>query len=193
MSKAFGRLDQRTAANETAAPTGIAGFSHFVASVEKIAAGVVLAGVFGVVMLNVIARTLGMPIIWADELAIYGMAWAAFIGASAGLAGRNHIAISLLPDMLSPKAQLWLSRMVDLALLALLGVLALVLWQWFDPIAYLSAESGEAYAAETFNFMHQDPTTTLGIRKVWVWLVLPVFTTTALVHVLARLLGGRRT
>ena len=164
--------------------------SSTVAKVERVAAGTVLAGVFGVVVLNVAARGIGQPVIWADEMAIYGMAWVAFIGSSAALSGRDHIAITLLSDAVSGRSRQMLATAVDGLLLVLLGVLAIVLWRWFDPITYLSAESGQAYAVETFNFMHQEPTTTLGIAKIWVWLILPVFNLTALLHVSARLFAG---
>jgi len=185
MSKAWQQMgsDDTVSGRES----GLVRASLAVARVERVAAGAVLAGVFGVVVLNVVARGAGQPVIWADELAIYGMAWVAFIGSSAALSGRDHIAITLLSDAVSGRRRRILATAVDGLLLVLLIVLAIVLWRWFDPVAYLAAKSGEAYAAETFNFMHQEPTTTLGIAKIWVWLVLPVFNLTALLHVSARL------
>ena len=192
MSKAYRSLDQKDGADEIEVEAGLAGLSRTAASIERVAAGAILCGVFGVVMLNVVARGIGSPIVWADELAIYGMAWAALIGASAGLANRDHIAVSLLPDMLTRRKRKLLARCTDLVLLVLLGVLAVVIWNWFDPVAFLSAESGDAYAAATFNFMHQEPTTTLAFSKIWVWLVLPVFNAMALFHVVARLLARAR-
>lgn len=161
-----------------------------VASVERKVAGAILFGVFAVVIGNVIARGLGDPLIWADELAVYGMAWVALLGASSALAQRDHISITLLPDMLRPALKRRLAQGVDIALLILLLVLAVVLWRWFDPVNYLTAASPQDYSASTFNFMHQEPTTTLAFGKLWVWLVLPVFNLFALLHVIARLREG---
>jgi TRAP-type C4-dicarboxylate transport system permease small subunit len=192
MSKAYKTLGSPDCLESQPKRQILAGMSHVIARCERVSAGAVLAGVFSVVLLNVIARTAGQPVIWADELSIYGMAWAAFVGASAGLSGRDHIAITLLPDALPSPTKAKMRHIVDLCLFVLLLCFAGILWRWFDPIAFLSAPSADQYTMQTFNFMHQEPTTTLGIGKLWVWLVLPVFNTTALIHVSARLFGGAR-
>lgn len=142
---------------------------------------------FGVILANVIYRSIGMPLIWADELAIYLMVWTAFIGASAGLAERDHIAITLFSDRVAAKGRVALVRVVNLTLLAMLLLLLVVQWKWFDPIAFYTAQNPQAYALSTYNFMHQEPTTTLGVAKIWAWLILPIFNLTALVHVLSHL------
>lgn len=190
MSKAYGHLGNRPMRDGTDMRSRIMRLSKNLQQIERVAAGVVLLMVFGVVLFNVVRRVIGDPVIWADELAIYGMAWAAFIGASAGLGGQDHIAITLLSDKLGALQARLLAKAVDVILLILFVSLILIVWRWFDPFAYFSAATPDDYAAATFNFMHQEPTTTLGIRKVWVWLILPVFCVTGTIHVAARLFGG---
>jgi len=161
--------------------------SLVISNTERKVTGLLLVGMFGVILANVTYRSIGMPLIWADELAIYLMVWTAFIGASAGLAERDHIAITLFSDRLGKKGQAALVRAVNLTLLTMLLLLLVVQWKWFDPIAFYTAENPQTYALSTFNFMHQEPTTTLGVRKVWAWLILPIFNLSALVHVLSHL------
>lgn len=190
MPKVHSHTEELAERRPIAAAGALRALSARIARIERAAAGLLLAAVVAIVLANVVGRTIGAPLIWADELAIYGMAWIAFIAGSAALAGGEHIAITLLPDALSEQACAKLSRVVDLVLLALLAALAAMLWTWFDPVGYLSAASAADYARSTFNFMHQEPTVTLGVRKIWFWLALPIFNVTAAIHVLARLIGG---
>lgn len=168
--------------------------SRRVAAVEATVAGMLVLVIFCLLMGNVISRAIARPLIWSDELAIYLMACAAFVGASVGLAHRQHIAVTLLPDLLSPRDAHRLAIVVDAILLVFFVVLAVLLWRWFDPVNVLRAESLEAYSMQTFNFMWQEPTVTLGMRKVWFWMVLPVFCLTGGLHVAGSLierLSGR--
>lgn len=186
MSKPFVMAKKADLASGQAPQQLVVRISRKLGQFERIAAGLVLMFVFAIVLLNVIARSMGAPIIWADELAIYGMAWAAFIGACCGLSGRNHIALTLLSDALSRHYASLLARAIDACLLVLLLCLAVILWNWFDPINFMLAGSANAYTSQSFNFMHQEPTTTLGFKKIWAWLVLPWFNLSALIHVAAR-------
>lgn len=157
--------------------------SRRIAAVEALVAGLLILAIFCLLMGNVVSRAIARPLIWSDELAIYLMACAAFVGASVGLAHRQHIAVTLLPDLLSLRNAHRLAIVVDVILLAFFVVLAVLLWRWFDPVGVLRAESLEAYSMQTFNFMWQEPTVTLGMRKVWFWMVLPVFCLTGGLHV----------
>jgi hypothetical protein len=44
------------------------------------------------------------------------------------------------------------------------------------------------FSGETFNFMYQDTTATLGVAKFWFWLVVPLVAVTISVHALSNLL-----
>jgi TRAP-type C4-dicarboxylate transport system permease small subunit len=163
--------------------------SRTVARFEARAAGLIVLAIFIILMGNVVSRTLAKPLIWTDELAVNLMAWAAFIGASLGLANRQHIAVSLLPDMLSLQGRMMMAVAVDAALLLFFAVFAILLWQWFDPLTLWRAGSLQAFSAQSFNFIYEEPTVTLGIRKLWFWLILPVFCLTGGLHVLGSMAG----
>lgn len=148
--------------------------------------GAIVMVILLLLLANVVSRGLGRPLIWTDELAVYLMVLGAFSGASHGIARRQHIAVSLIADAMSQRNRKILTYVVDTTLLALFACFAWMLWNWFDPIGVLTAESLRAYARESFNFLYQEPTTTLGVRKLWFWLVMPVFCVSGIVHVLAR-------
>ncbi|WP_319637289.1 TRAP transporter small permease [Pacificispira spongiicola] len=156
---------------------------------EKRIAGAFVAAIFCLLIANVVTRMLSIPVIWIDELAVHFMIVGAFFGASIAIREREHIAVTLLRDALRGPGRTVLVVGVDLMVILFIGALAVILWRWFDPLGILAAESRAAYAAATFNFLYDEPTTTIGIRKVWFWLVLPVFCSTALLHASANLTG----
>jgi len=158
-----------------------------VARFEAWAAAATVLLIFVLLLVNVASRSFGVPLIWTDELAVNLMAWAAFIGASLGLAHRQHIAVTLVVDLLPTPAARILAVVVDLALLTFVAVLAALVWRWFDPVGLIAAGSVESFGAATFNFLYQEPTVTLGVQKFWFWLVLPLFCLTSGLHVLAGL------
>ncbi|WP_233270482.1 TRAP transporter small permease [Chachezhania sediminis] len=159
--------------------------SAAIAWAEARFAGLVILVILCLLLTNVVSRAMGVPLIWTDELAIYLIAVAAFAGASLGLRNRQHIAVTLLQDALPDTQRYRMTVAVDVVLLAIFGFLAWMLWTWFDPVNAFTADSLKAYSRASFNFIYQEPTTTLGIRKVWFWLILPVFCITGLIHVLS--------
>ncbi|MGN7868572.1 TRAP transporter small permease [Paracoccus sp. 22332] len=166
--------------------------SRAVMRAEAAAGGILVAAILALLLANVVSRAAGRPLIWTDELAVHLMVILAFVGASLGIAMRGHMAIGLLPDRLDPRGRARLALLADLAVLAFLLVLAAILWRWFDLPGLLRAGSGAALAQESFNFVYSDPTNTLGLRKIWFWLALPLTCATALIHCLAALLTDLR-
>lgn len=154
---------------------------------EAALGGILVGAILLLLLANVISRGAGRPLIWTDELAVHLMVVLAFVGASLGIAVRGHMVIGLLPDRLGPRGRAGLALLADLSVLVFLLVLAAILWRWFDLPGLLRAGSGVALAQESFNFVYTDPTNTLGLRKVWFWLALPVTCATALIHCLAAL------
>lgn len=154
---------------------------------ETALGGLLVGAILVLLLANVVSRTAGRPLIWTDELAVHLMVVLAFVGASLGIALRGHMAIGLLPDRLGARGRAGLALLADLSVLAFLLVLAVILWRWFDLPGLLRAGSGAALARQSFNFVYTDPTNTLGLRKVWFWLALPLTGATALIHCLAAL------
>lgn len=71
---------------------------------------------------NVVLRYVFLaPISWAEELSIYAVIWIVFVGGSAVVRLRGHLAIDLLPKLLSPAGR---RLLVIFVLLASLGFFA---------------------------------------------------------------------
>ena len=86
-----------------------------------------LATMTGVVFVSVIFRyALNNPLSWGEELASLLFAWITFVGAFVGFRSRSHIAIDTLVVFLPGRVRQGLARLVDVAVLLLIG---LFLWQ----------------------------------------------------------------
>lgn len=165
----------------------LSSLSRGVLQVEKTLSGTLIAVIFLTMTAGALGRSFGHPVLWADELAVHLMVCIAFIGASMGVALRNHMAIGVLPESLGARGRIRLSLLTGLLVLAFLGVMLSLCWRWFDLPGLIRTGSGRALAAETFNFVHVDPTMTIGLRKIWFWSVVPLSTLTAMIHTLAQL------
>lgn len=170
---------------------GLSRISRTLARAESFGIGVLMVSIFALLMLNVVSRSIGSPVIWVDEAAVYLMIWVALLGASLALARRQHLAVTLLPDMMTDRARAVLARAVDILLFVFFVIFAVILWRWFDPLTLWRAGSVADFSRSTFNFLYQEPTVTLGLRKLWFWLILPVFCINGLIHSLAHLTGPR--
>lgn len=72
---------------------------------------------------NVVLRYVFLaPISWAEEVTLYAMVWIVFIGGSVAVRGRGHMAIDLLPLVLSPANRRRLAIFVALLALAFFAV-----------------------------------------------------------------------
>ncbi|KFI25876.1 C4-dicarboxylate ABC transporter substrate-binding protein [Haematobacter missouriensis] len=152
----------------------------------EMALGAALVAVIALSLLaGSVSRTLGRPLIWTDEFAVHLMVWVAFLGGSLGIATRGHMAIALLPERLGPRGRAWLLLLTDLLVMAFILVMAWLVWRWFDLPGLLRAGSGAGLASDTFNFIYTDPTLTLGVPKVWFWLIVPLTCVTGGIHALA--------
>ncbi len=165
-------------------------FSNAVAATEAPLAGFLIAVVFGLLITNVVTRALTIPVYWIDELAIYAMIWSAFLGASFCLNKKSHIAVTLLADMVPRRFAGIFAVASNTLLVAFFLIFAYVLWRWFDPLTLMTSGSLSGFSQATFNFMYEEPTTTIGFRKVWFWLILPVFCLTGLLHTVTALVGA---
>lgn len=167
-------------------PTGVLGrLSRGVACVEIAVGAVLVASILCLMIAGMVARGMGAPLIWSDELAVAAMVWLAFIGGSLAIATGMHMVMGLLPETLAPPKVYWVSLLNNLLVFGFLLISALVIWNWLDLPGLLAAGSGQAYAEKSFNFLYTDPTLTLGVRKIWFWMVLPVSTICGVIHSLA--------
>lgn len=162
--------------------------SDALARIELAAAGAALGAVCLLLLLNIVTRSAGHALFWVDEAAVAAMAWMAFLATSVSLNKRTNIAVTLAVDLARPALRRWLAVAVDAVLLGFALTLAVLVWRWFSPLDLLAAGGDPAAFAEaTLNFMYEEPTQTLGVRKVWLWAILPLFAASACVHGLANL------
>ncbi|MEX0729637.1 MAG: TRAP transporter small permease subunit [Aquisalimonadaceae bacterium] len=167
-------------------PSFIFRISAAVAAVEKVVASLLIAAVAVLILLNVFTRYAGYALYWVDELAIYTMVWAALVAGSLSVRRRMLISVTLVIDVVGRRVQRAMLAANDVIMLVFSCFLIWLCWIWFNP--WLFAQAGfdvGTFVMETGNFIYGEPTNTLGIRKVWLWLIMPVFAFTVTIHSLA--------
>lgn len=160
--------------------------SQSVARWEIRAAALMLAVIVSTLVFNIITRTSGQAQYWVDEIAVTALTWMTFLAASAVLQARSNISMTLLQDAVPASLRKLMDLLVDLVMLAFTVAFLVMVWRWFDLPGLAKAQFDMVrFTSETFNFIYEEPTQTLGIRKFWIWLILPIFSVTSLLHCLA--------
>lgn len=158
-------------------------FNRRLAKVEIYISAALLALIFILLLINVITRMINSPIYWVDEAAILAMVWMALLAASAGIQKKSSISVTIVSGLLSGKGYHCLMVLVDTIMFFFFIVLTVLCWFWFDPIGlYASGWDLSEFSLSTFNFIYEEPTMTLGIKKFWFWLILPFFSSLSLIH-----------
>jgi C4-dicarboxylate transporter DctQ subunit len=86
--------------------------------------GVALALASGLLFANVILRYVFLrPLAWAEELTMYLMVWLVFVGGSVVVRTRGHIAVDVLPLLLSREGDRRLRIAASVVAVAFFGVL----------------------------------------------------------------------
>ncbi len=168
--------------------------SSRITKVEAAALKVLVASVLVLMVINVASRALNSSLYWADELAINLMVVFAFVGSSLMFAQRRNFAVTLVSDAVSDKNRRRMSIFVQCVNVLFALFLAYATWLWFDPLTL--ARNGfqlQGFFEETYNSVYQEVTNTIGVRRVWFFLVMPVFAFTLLVHSSACLIQDIRT
>jgi TRAP-type C4-dicarboxylate transport system permease small subunit len=124
--------------------------------VESIA-GVLLAGVVVIVLLQVFGRyILRISLSWPEELARYVLVWLTIVGAAAAAAARSQIVVDTLLELVPTPV-----RRVLEAMAALAGVVAVGLFVWTSqPLIF--GPAGRSTSPAT------------GIPSFWIYLAVPV-------------------
>lgn len=95
-----------------------------VALIEDYVPAVLLGATTLIVMVDVVGRyVFNHPFIGVSELALIGMVWLVFLGATGVMQRREHIALELFIDRLSPRGQAIADTIVHLILSLVLGTL----------------------------------------------------------------------
>ena len=169
----------------------ISRISNAVLRVEKQLIAFLAAALVVLILLNIVTRAAGAAIFWVDELAIYTMIWMALIGASVMVRMRMGVAVTLVTDLLPSGIRRAVARLVDAVLLFFAIALLILCWLWYDPLALVSSGFDfDVFAENTFKFIYTEPTNTIGIRKYWIWLAVPLMALAMTVHAAANLVEG---
>lgn len=164
-------------------------FSLGLARCEEIAAAALAAVVTCLILTNIAFRALGSPLYWISELAIYAMIWMTFLIAATVFKRRQGIAVTLLSDLLPQSGRKLIGIWVDAMVLFFALLLAWLCWRWYQPLALVQVGfDTRAFQGQTFNFIYAENTSTLGIKKFWVWLIVPWFALSLSLHSWANLI-----
>jgi TRAP-type C4-dicarboxylate transport system permease small subunit len=188
-NRLFFRTGGSTAIQKAVIMNTIVRLSARIAKIETAALKVLVASVLVLMVVNVACRALNSSLYWADELAINLMVIFAFIGSSLMFAQRRNFAVTLVSDAVSDKNRRRMSIFVQCVNVLFALFLGYATWLWFDPLTL--ATNGfqlQGFFEETYNSVYREVTNTIGVRRVWFFLVMPVFAFTLLVHSLACLI-----
>ncbi len=152
------------------------------------AAAALAVAITVLVLLNVVTRAMSASIFWVDEAATMSMTWMSFLAASAAVHFGHSVSVTLVTDMLASRAAQVAQRAVDVLILIFAALMLWLCWRWFLPLDLMRAGfDSMAFQGETFNFIYAEPTLTLGIRKFWLWLIMPLFALGMTLHAVANL------
>ncbi|SLN67129.1 TRAP transporter small permease [Ruegeria meonggei] len=157
--------------------------SDWIARVEAVVLKILVAAVLLLMILNVTSRAINWSLYWVDELAINLMVIFAFVGSSLMFAQRRNFAVTLLSDAVSEATRRWMSIAVQCVNLGFALFLAYACWVWFDPATLaMHGFDLELFFENTFNSVYQEVTNTIGVRRLWFFLIMPLFALTLTVH-----------
>ncbi|HBW36014.1 TRAP transporter small permease [Desulfosporosinus sp. BICA1-9] len=100
-------------------------------------AGIILGVMFLSMVANIIARKLGVSMIWVEELSGYGAVWATYLGIAFALREERHVRVDILTRKLPPRGQELMRFLGDLVCVVFS---ALITWKGFYLIwsSYIS-------------------------------------------------------
>ena len=85
----------------------------------EIVAGVLFVLMCALVLAQIVARKLGDPLVWSEELARYIFIWVAFLGLVIAARRGSHISIRLIYDRLGTRARSTLGIVIECATIVL--------------------------------------------------------------------------
>ena len=182
--------EQATAMQSPAAPWPLVMWlSAKLLAAERLAVAGFMFLLTGLILLNVVTRYSGVSLYWVDESAIYSVVFLSFIGASAMTRLRLDFAVTMLTERFSARG-VRIAKVMATAIVLLFGMTLLWLCVlWLDPVGMAGAGfDARALAAKTFNFIYTERTQTLN-WPVWaLYMIMPVFALSMMVHSAANLL-----
>lgn len=182
-------IDQHPARRPAAAVRVVQALSAGILSVERRLIAGLMALLLALILLNVVTRYSGASLYWVDESAVYSVVWLAFIGGSAMTRLRLDFAMTLLTDRLPPAMARRARVLAAAGVVAFAFALGWMCWLWLDPVGITQAGfDAKKFAGTAFNFVYTERTQTLNWPTWVIYLIMPIFAFTMLVHGLANLL-----
>ncbi|MCK9507796.1 MAG: TRAP transporter small permease subunit [Pigmentiphaga sp.] len=164
-------------------------FSERIARVERALIAVIAIALPLMILLNTAGRAVRSPIYWMDELAILLMVWMALFGISLTIRTRDAVAVTMLLELAPLPVLKAMKVLIDVFILAFTVALLVMCWFWFDPVTLIRVNFDfHAFSGEGFNYIYEDTTDTLDVRKFWFWLMIPFSALTSTVHGLSNLI-----
>ena len=156
---------------------------------ERVAVAGLMCLLTSLILLNVVTRYAGVSLYWVDESAVYSVVILTFIGASTMTRLRLDFAVTLLTDRFSARG-VRIAKVMATATVLMFGMTLLWLCLlWLDPVGIARAGfDARELAARTFNFIYTERTQTLN-WPVWaLYMIMPVFALSMVIHSAANLL-----
>ena len=155
---------------------GLAGVSRGLAWVELTLCKGLIALFSLLLIVNVTRRyVFNAPLFFAEELAVYILIWMAFLAISVSIHENTQVRLTMLLDALPPPLAHRITLLTETLVAGLLAVILVTSLKWMGSPAV-----GFELAL------------TLGLPKWPFFLIIPVFSAAALIHVLARLANPHR-
>ncbi|MCZ8375538.1 MAG: TRAP transporter small permease [Beijerinckiaceae bacterium] len=158
-------------------------------AIERLAIMGLMGLLVFLVLLNVTTRYMGRSIYWVDESAVYSVVWLTFIGASAMTRLRLDFAVTMLTERLPPVWQRRARIIATCGVIAFALALVVMCWLWLDPVGIARAGfDAREFSGRTFNFVYTERTQTLNWPTWSLYLIMPLFAVSMVIHGVANLL-----
>jgi C4-dicarboxylate transporter DctQ subunit len=104
---------------------------RLLAAVEQAVAVVMLLGLLGLGLLQVLLRNLfAGGLFWADGVLRHMVLWLGFLGASLATREQRHLSIDALPRMLPDRARAWTALLTNLTAVVVCALLTKAAWRF---------------------------------------------------------------
>ena len=126
--------------------------SDAVYRIERPVLGFLIMAVVVLLFVNVILRyAFNAPLAWADEIARFLFTWISFVGASAAVKKKGHVAIDNFITKLSPKRQAWVNLFTNACIIFAMGLL--VFYSYFLMTMFSAASLSSVAIPQNFLYV----------------------------------------
>ncbi|MDR3494938.1 MAG: TRAP transporter large permease subunit [Ancalomicrobiaceae bacterium] len=121
----------------------LTGLDRWLGLVVEVPAAILVAAEVAVLMSGIVARGLGVPLTWSDELASILFLWLAMFGAVSALRRGEHMRMTALISRLPARARAFGDALATVAGLAFLLLIVAPAWRWASGEAAITTSAME--------------------------------------------------